>query len=229
MDLSIVIPCYNEVKTIREILRRVEAALLPGWDREIVVVDDGSTDGTREALQSHGSPFRLIVQDKNQGKGFAVRTGIAAATGDYVIIQDADLEYDPQDIAGLLEALDRGVGEVIYGSRNLRSAREPGFLIPRLGVWMITKLINAMYGLRLTDVWTCYKLFPRELGKYFSGGGFEAELLFTAAVARRGFTIAEAPISHHPRTYAQGKKIKVAHGIKALVLLITDRLKNFYA
>ncbi|MEK7082284.1 MAG: glycosyltransferase family 2 protein [Patescibacteria group bacterium] len=225
--LSIVIPCYNEGATISEVIRRVEEAALPGWDREIIVVDDGSTDGCGEILASYRNRIKVMSHEKNSGKGSAVRTGIRGSTGDYVIIQDADLEYDPSEIRGLLDALDRKEGDMIYGSRNLNPLHTSGFLIPRLGVWLITKMINGMYGLKLTDAWTCYKLFPREAGKYFTGDGFEAEILFTAAAARRGLKIAEAPISHYPRSYEEGKKIRISDGLRAVALLAADRARNF--
>ena len=220
--LSIVIPCFNESKTIRELLRRVEKAPLPGWQREVIIVDDGSTDGTRDILKEYASSAKIILQEKNGGKGTAVRRGLAEATGDYALIQDADLEYNPNDIHHLLAVIDSGAADVVYGSRNLHHEKREGFVISRLGVWFITKLINFLYGLSLTDVWTCYKLFPAEAGGEFVAGHFESELLFTAGLVRCGYRFAEVPISHHPRDIAEGKKIRYRDGLHAILVILLD-------
>ncbi len=223
--LSIIIPVYNERRTIEQILDRIEAAPMPGWEREIIVVDDGSTDGTREFLNSrHG--IQVILHEKNGGKGTAVRTGLAAATGAFVLIQDADLEYDPEDIQHLLHEVDSGRADVVYGSRNLRPREREGAYIPRLGVWVITKLINILHRLHLTDVWTCYKLFPRAAADAFVAGRFDSELLFTAALARRGYRFAEVPISYHPRDAAEGKKIRYRDGFIAISRIIDDWIRH---
>lgn len=222
--LSIIIPCYNESKTIRELLRRVEKAPMPGWEREIIVIDDGSQDSTQVILKEYESRIKVLYQVKNTGKGTAVQRGLREATSNYVIIQDADLEYDPQEIKNLLAVLDAGRAEVVYGSRNLHHEKRSGFWVQRLGVWFITKLMNFLYGFKLTDVWTCYKLFPREAGPDFVAGHFESELLFTASLARRGYRFEEVAISHHPRSVAEGKKIRYRDGIQAIIVIILDRL-----
>ncbi len=223
--LSIIIPCYNEQETIRELLHRVEHVRLPEfWEKEIIVIDDGSCDNTLNILRAYPGRIMVIPQEKNGGKGSAVRRGLQEASGHYALIQDADLEYDPNEIPRMIKGLEEGRGDVIYGSRNLHKEKRKGFLIPRLGVWMITKLLNIMYGLSLTDAWTCYKLFPLSAASDFRAGGFESELLFTAALARRGLSIGEVPISHNPRQAAQGKKIRYRDGIKALIVLAGDRL-----
>jgi len=222
--LSIVIPCYNESKTIETILHRIEKASFPKWEKEIIVIDDCSTDGTRDVLKNYENSIKIIYQLQNGGKGTAVRYGLKEATGDYIIIQDADLEYNPDEIKNLLSALDSGYGDVIFGSRNLHHEKRSGFLIPRLGVWSITKLLNVLYGLDLTDAWTCYKLFPREVGDDFQSGRFDSELLFTAALARRGLKIFEVPISHKPRDFSEGKKIRHRDGLHAMFLLVGDCL-----
>lgn len=222
--LSIIIPCYNESKTIEIILHRVEKASFPKWEREIIVVDDCSIDGTRNILKKYENRIKIIYQSQNGGKGTAVRRGLQEAAGDYIIIQDADLEYNPDEIKNLLSALDSGYGDVIFGSRNLHHKKRSGFRAPRLGVWFITKLLNAFYGIHLTDAWTCYKLFPQEVKGNFQDGGFDSELLFTAALARRGLKIFEVPISHKPRDFSEGKKIRHRDGIHAIFLLIGDRL-----
>ncbi len=223
--LSIIIPVYNERRTIERILDRVEHALMPGWEREIIVVDDGSTDGTREFLGSRPT-IKVILHEKNGGKGTAVRTGLAAAMGDFVLIQDADLEYDPEDIARLLAEVDAGRADVVYGSRNLRPREREGAYIPRMGVWGITKLINILHQLHLSDVWTCYKLFPRAAASDFRAGRFDSELLFTAALARRGYRFAEVPISYHPRDASEGKKIRYRDGFIAISRIIEDWIRH---
>ncbi len=222
--LSVIIPCYNESRTIRELLRRVEVAPIIGWEKEIIIVDDGSKDGTRDILKDYTSRMKVIFQEKNGGKGTAVKRGLKEATGEYALIQDADLEYDPEEIKDLLAVLDAGEADVVYGSRNLHQEKRNGFWISRLGVWFITELINVLYGLKLTDVWTCYKLFPTIAGPEFVAGHFESELLFTAGLARRGYRFAEVPISHHPRLVSEGKKIRYRDGFYAIFLLIGDRL-----
>lgn len=225
--LSIVIPCYNEAQTIQELLFRVERAPLPGWEREIIVVDDCSKDGTRDLLHAYAGNVTILYQEVNGGKGTAVRRGLAEAKGDYVLLQDADLEYDPEEIQFLLEAVDSGDADVVYGSRNLRPRERSGAFIPRAGVWFITKLMNTLYGLKLTDVWTCYKLFPREAAGDFVAGRFESELLFTAGLARRQYRFAEVPISYHPRDVASGKKIRYRDGIHAIFAIIVDKVRHF--
>lgn len=220
--LSIIIPCYNESKTIREILRRVEGAPMPGWEKEIIVVDDGSFDGTRDILKEYSSRMKIFFQEKNGGKGTAVRRGLKEATGEYSIIQDADLEYDPNDIKGLLGVIDTNKANVVYGSRNLHHEKREGFIVQRLGVWFITKLMNVIYGFKLTDVWTCYKLFPTEAGVDFLTGHFESELLFTASLVRRGYRFSEVAISHNPRPVSDGKKIRYRDGVQAIIVIILD-------
>lgn len=224
--ISIIVPCYNEVHTIEETLQQLLSTSMPGWEKEIIVVDDASIDGTRDILKRYEDAMQVIYSEKNGGKGTALRRGIEYATGTYVIIQDADLEYDPRDISGLLSVIEAGTAEVVYGSRNLNPRARHGGLIPRLGVWFITKLINALYGLSLTDVWTCYKLFPREAADEFLAGRFESELLFTAALVRRGYRFAEVPISYAPRDVAAGKKIRYRDGFYAIFIIVADWIRH---
>ncbi|HVT75239.1 MAG TPA: glycosyltransferase [Candidatus Paceibacterota bacterium] len=230
MKLSIVIPVYNEDKTLEEILSRSLAVAIPGWTTEIVVVDDASTDRTSAILKGHGSKIKAVRLDTNSGKGTAVMRGLSEATGDYIVIQDADLEYHPKEIPSLVALIgEQGAGSkgaVVYGSRNLYHEKREGFIFQRLGVWIITKIINTLYGAKLTDVWTCYKLFPADAKKHFVPGRFEAELLFTAALLRDGYDIKEGPISHAPRSAAEGKKIRYRDGFRAIQLLLADRLGN---
>lgn len=220
--LSIIIPCYNEAKTIQEIVRRVLVAQTPGWQKEVIIVDDGSSDETPALLKAFKEQANIILRDTNGGKGSAVREGLGQATGSHVLIQDADLEYDPEEIEKLLAVIDRGEADVVYGSRNLRPRERQGALVPRLGVWVITKLINILHQQHLTDVWTCYKLFPREAASDFTPGRFESELLFTTALSRRGYRFSEVPISYHPRDASEGKKIRYRDGLWAIAVLIAD-------
>jgi glycosyltransferase involved in cell wall biosynthesis len=226
MKLSIVIPCYNEKNTISEILTRVLSVKIDPWQKEIIVVDDGSTDGTKEILKSFENKIKVIYLDKNSGKGTAVMRGLEYAEGDYIIIQDADLEYDPAEMVTFLKSVGTEKNKVIYGSRNLHHEKRKGFLVQRLGVWIITFLTNKLYGLDLTDVWTCYKMFPNNAKIHFVKGGFEAELLFTVALARNGYKISEVAISHSPRDKEHGKKIRYRDGFKAIQLILGDRLAN---
>ncbi len=203
--LSVVIPVYNERDTIEELLRRVQAVLS---DKEVIVVDDGSTDGTKEFLQSlRPGPVRVLLQDPNRGKGAALRRGFREARGDIILIQDADLEYDPRDYPRLLEPILRGTADVVYGSRFLHARR----LSTRqyLGNKILTVLSNLFTRLGLSDVYVGYKLFTRavlaQLELEEDRFGFEIEV--TAKVARGGWRLQEVPISYHPRDYAHGKKI----------------------
>ena len=222
--LSIIVPCYNEERTVEELLRRVAQAPLPGWEREIIVVDDGSTDGTLDILRRLSLPVKVILQEKNGGKGTAVRRGLREAAGDYCLIQDADLEYDPQEIQHLLAPIDRGEAAVVYGSRALR--RQHGRVILRLGVWVLTQIINVLWRLRLTDACTCYKLFPLAAKDAVAAGGFESDILLGPALARAGYSIVEVPISYHPRSTAEGKKIRYRDGVWAIIVLILDKMRN---
>jgi len=225
-SVSVVIPCYNEARTIDELLARVRAAHMRGWKKEIIVVDDASRDGTPALLKKHEDTMHVIYLDQNVGKGTAVQRGMKESSGDYVLIQDADLEYDPADISNLLAVIESGAADVVYGSRNLAPRAHHGGLMPQLGVWFITKLINALYDLSLTDVWTCYKLFPRAAGDDLVAGRFESELLFTAALARRGYRFAEVPISYEPRALTEGKKIRYRDGFYAIIVICMDWMRH---
>ena len=219
MRLSVVIPVYNEVGTIKEIVSRVQAVDL---EKEIIIVDDGSTDGTRELLQeitlSHEN-VRVLYHDRNQGKGAALRTGFEGATGGIVIIQDADLEYDPREYPVLLEPILDGRADIVYGSRFLGGPHRVLFFWHYLGNKFLTLLSNVLTNLNLSDMETCYKVFRREVLSDIelksNRFGFEPE--FTAKVAKKGFRIYETPISYSGRTYAEGKKIGWKDGVKAIV------------
>jgi len=219
--LSIVIPVYNECDTWRELLARVEAVDLGEVAQQIILVDDCSTDGTRGQLEQFAAerPDAVVkFHEVNQGKGAALRTGFQAATGDFVVIQDADLEYDPGDFPALLEPLLAGRADVVYGSRFLNKPREKGYLSNYLANRFLTALSNLFTGLKLTDMETCYKMFKRELLQSLpleqDRFGFEPEV--TARLAAANAKVIEAPISYAPRTSEEGKKIGFSDGLNAI-------------
>ena len=218
LAVSVVIPVYNERDTVAEIVRRVQAV---GVHQEIILVDDFSLDGTRDVLlelAEDQSDIRVLLHGYNHGKGAALRTAFAEVEGDVVIIQDADLEYDPQDYPKLLAPIERGETDVVYGSRFLDNAQQDPSLVHRFGNWMLTALSNRMTGHRLTDMETCYKVFRREVLQAINFKqnrfGFEPEI--TARLAKMGKQIVEVPISYEYRSYDEGKKIGVKDGINAI-------------
>ena len=243
--LSVVIPVYNERNTIEHVLRQVQAVDI---SKEIIVVDDGSTDGTRELLhtlvKTHSTPGRVVMtsphrgdqlrtenirvffQDKNTGKGAALRRGFREAWGEIVLVQDADLEYDPQDYYKLLEPIERGMADVVYGSRFLGGPHRVLYFRHYVGNRVLTTLSNLLTNLNLNDVWTCYKVFRREVLHTIElkedRFGFEPEI--TAKVAKGCWRLYEVPISYWGRTYAEGKKITWKDGLTGLWCILRYNL-----
>ena len=227
MKLSVIIPVYNEKDTVQNIIRQVQSVDI-GMEKEIILVDDGSTDGTRDILQKlEEENVKVILHDKNQGKGAALQTGFSRATGDFLIIQDADLEYDPREYPQLLEPLLDGRADAVYGSRFLGGPHRVLFFWHYLGNKMLTTFSNMLSNLNLTDMETCYKVFKREVlnkitlkAKRF---GIEPEI--TLKLARLKCRIYEVPISYSGRDYSEGKKIGWKDGVAAIYHII--RFKFF--
>ncbi len=223
MKLSVIMPVFNEVNTLIEILNRVQAVKL---DKEIIIVDDFSNDGTRDLLSKlKENNTKVILQNKNQGKGAAVKTGIESATGDYIIIQDADLEYDPQDYLKLLEPIMQNKSKVVYGSRFL-GQHYFSTLSHKLGNQFLTLISNLLYQSSLTDMETCYKLIPAELAKQLNikAKRFDMEPEITAKILKRGYKILEVPISYKGRAFSEGKKISWKDAFSAIWTLIKFRV-----
>jgi glycosyltransferase involved in cell wall biosynthesis len=224
MKISVIIPAYNEKKTIQEIVRRVQ--LMDTAD-EILIVDDGSTDGTREILKGMNvdGAVRVIYHQANQGKGAAVRTGIKNASGDVLIIQDADLEYDPREYPRLLQPIQEGIADVVYGSRFLGGARRPILFWNMVANKILTLVTNVLYNNILTDMETGYKVFRSGVVKDMPlhAHGFEFEPEFTAKILKRKVRIFEVPISFNPRDYSEGKKIRMSDAFHAMWALLKYR------
>lgn len=227
MRLSIVIPCYNEARTIRSIVDAVRASPYPS--KEIIVVDDCSTDGTREILRSEVAALveQVIYHEQNQGKGAALRSGIRAATGDVVVIQDADLEYDPNEYPLLVDPIAQNKADVVFGSRFAGSGpHRVLYFWHRVGNGFLTLLSNMFTNLNLTDMETCYKVFRREIIQGITieenRFGFEPEI--TAKVAKTRCRIYEVGISYYGRTYEEGKKIGWKDGVRALYCILKYNL-----
>ncbi|HKG55090.1 MAG TPA: glycosyltransferase family 2 protein [Anaerolineales bacterium] len=224
MNLSVVIPVYNEVENIGEILKRVQSTNLAS---EIIIVDDGSQDGTRDTLKRLDGEegVRVILHERNQGKGAAVITGLRAAQGDILLIQDADLEYDPRDYPVLLQPIEEGKADVVYGSRFLGAPHRVTMFWHLMANRLLTLMTNILYNTILTDMETGYKVFRREVIEKMKirSKRFDFEPEFTAKVLKRHYRIFEVPISFNPRDYSQGKKIKLKDAFAAVWTLLKYR------
>ncbi|MFA6350648.1 MAG: glycosyltransferase family 2 protein [Candidatus Omnitrophota bacterium] len=216
--LSVIIPVYNEAKTVNDIVQKVNAVPI---DKEIIMIDDGSTDGTDRILREiRLDNLKVIFHGSNRGKGSALLTGISNATGDYVIIQDADLEYDPQDYPKLMAEIQTGTCDLVLGARFTQGYH--GLLIPKLGNRFLTMLINLLFGTKINDFLTCYKLARRDILNALSLGskGFEIEAEIVIKSIKKGLRIKEVPISYQPRNYSQGKKIRILDGLYFIFLIL---------
>jgi glycosyltransferase involved in cell wall biosynthesis len=224
MKLSVIIPAYNEIKTIEEIVRRVKAT---GLVSEIVIVDDGSIDGTRDLLAAMDGKetVRVILHQKNQGKGAAVRTGLNAATGEVLLIQDADLEYDPREYANLLKPIEEGLAEVVYGSRFLGGPHRATLFWNMVANKLLTLMTNILYNNILTDMETGYKVFKASVvqGMPLRANRFDFEPEFTAKILKKKVRLYEVPIAFNPRDYSEGKKIGIKDAFEAVWALLKYR------
>ena len=224
MKLTVIIPIYNEVESLREIVKRVQETELAG---EILLVDDGSIDGTRDLLKEMDGKdnVRVILKEKNEGKGSAVTIGMQSATGDILLIQDADLEYDPRDYPTLLKPLEEGIADVVYGSRFLGGPRRVAMFWHLVANYMLTFMTNILYNTILSDMETGYKVFRKQVveGMTIRAKRFDFEPEFTAKILKRKYRIFEVPIAFNPRDYSEGKKIKLRDAFEAVWTLLKYR------
>ena len=227
--LSIIVAAYNERRTVRAVIDRLLAIELP-VAREILIVDDGSTDGTRDVLDAAVAerlPITVLGGERNRGKGYAIRRGLAQAGGSIVAIQDADLELDPQQLAVLIQPILRGETDVVYGSRFLQGPQNAPWLTVAANR-VLTALTNLLYGAALTDMETCYKIMRTDVARSLglTADRFDIEPEITARLLRQGHRIREMPVRFDPRSRAQGKKIRWRDGIRALEVLVLERLRR---
>ena len=227
--VSIIMPVFNEINTLDTILKKIEDAPFCGLEKEIILVDDRSVDGTREHLKELEDKYKILYHDKNQGKGAAIRTAMTQMTGDIMVIQDADLEYDPVDYQELLQLIIEDKADVVYGSRLTGAKPSRSFMFTHwLGNKVLTLTTNILYGATLTDMETCYKAFKTEFLKDITikSDRFDFEPEITAKVLKKGARLYELPISYYGREYAEGKKITWIDGIHALWALVKFRFAD---
>ena len=227
--VSIIIPVYNEKDTFRELLKKVEEANFAGLEKEIIMVDDCSNDGTTEILKELSTQYKILFHEKNQGKGAAIRTAVKEATGDFVVIQDADLEYLPDDYDNLLPLLINDEADVVYGSRFKNSDNSKNVILKnKIANLFLTMLTNILYGATITDMETCYKAFKREFiqGITIKSNRFDFEPEITAKIMKSKARLKEVPISYCGRGHDEGKKINWKDGIHAILTLIKYRFTD---
>jgi dolichol-phosphate mannosyltransferase len=226
MKLSVIVCAYNERETILQVLDNIRAVTIDGWEKEIVVVDNRSTDGTRELLQAIDHPdTKVIYQPRNMGKGTSIRTAIQYVTGDYALIHDADLEYDPEDHRKFVAAAEEGA-IAVFGSRTLSGQKRYKYTHAYLGVKFITAAMNFLFGGRLTDAATANKMVRTDVLKALNlvGSGFDLDFELPDKLLLAGIDIVEVPVAYHPRTYDEGKKIGIQDGLHAFLVMLRDRL-----
>jgi glycosyltransferase involved in cell wall biosynthesis len=222
MMLSVIVPVYNEAKTIKQVIEKILAVSI---EKEIIVVDDSSTDDTGKILGDlRYENLKVIYHGSNRGKGAAVLTGLEHAAGEYVIVQDADFEYDPADYLKLMDAIQKGAGELILGARFTEGYH--GMKIPKAGNRFLTGLVNKLFGVKLNDCFTCYKLMRKAdlVGLSLSSSSFDIEIEILAKAIKKKMRIAEVPVTYTPRTYNEGKKIRIKDGMWAALRIFKFRI-----
>lgn len=227
--ISIIVPVYNEINTLEKVIDRLQEVPFCGLEKEIIIVDDYSTDGTRELMKDYEGMYKVFYHDYNQGKGAAIRTGLSHITGDIMVIQDADLEYDPADYDELIKLIIEGKADVVYGSRLSGGKPSRSFMFTHLlGNKLLTFITNLLYNTTLTDMETCYKAFRTDFikGIEIKSNRFDFEPEITAKVLKRHPRLYELPISYYGREYAEGKKITWKDGIHAVIALVKYRFTD---
>lgn len=223
--LSIIIPCYNEGKTMNKVLKKVKEAKLPqDWEREIIIVDDGSEDNTKKILRElKDGDIKLIFKEKNEGKGAALKKGFEVVSGDYILIQDADLEYNPNDYIKLFQPIIKGKSDIVFGLRTLKRNDVPFSRLHFYGGLFICKIFNLLFGTKLADITTCYKLFPRNLISkliYLPSNDFVFDAVELTYCLIMNGKIVEVPIDYRPRSRKEGKKINWRDGVRCLLSML---------